>query len=197
MSTSGSERMSAAMVSDKPFHSFDGGAASELETAAFATLASGRAAGPSGIQKTCEPSVLADFDTGYVLDAVSLGLIVLDKQLCVIYANVVAQDQLLLDLPSLRGQPLAHFLPQLKCFTHAVRGALETGAAVDYTLYFERDNGPERLLSNMVSIRSVCNRMSGAYVLVELNAPTYGRSSKSRVARRHRPRVRNSQSPRV
>ena len=61
-----------------------------------------------------EPSVLVDFDTGYVLDALSFAIIVLDKQLCVIYANVVAQDLLALDLSSLRGRPLAHFLPQWK-----------------------------------------------------------------------------------
>lgn len=57
-----------------------------------------------------EPSVLADFDTGHVLDELSFGIIVLDRQLCAIYANVIAQNLLGLHLPSMRGRPLADFL---------------------------------------------------------------------------------------
>lgn len=57
-----------------------------------------------------EPSVLADFDTGRVLDELSFGIIVLDRQLCAIYANTIAQSLLGLHLPSMRGRPLAEFL---------------------------------------------------------------------------------------
>lgn len=54
--------------------------------------------------------MLADFDTGRVLDELSFGIIVLDRQLCAIYANVIAQNLLGLHLPSMRGRPLADFL---------------------------------------------------------------------------------------
>ena len=57
-----------------------------------------------------EPSVLADFDTGRVLDELSFGIIVLDRQLCAIYANVIAQSLLGLHLPSMRGRPVRDFL---------------------------------------------------------------------------------------
>lgn len=54
--------------------------------------------------------MLADFDTGRVLDELSFGIMVLDRQLCAIYANVIAQKLLGLHLPSMRGRPLADFL---------------------------------------------------------------------------------------
>lgn len=54
--------------------------------------------------------MLADFDTGRVLDQLSFGVIVLDRQRCAIYANLVAQSLLGLHLPSMRGRPLADFL---------------------------------------------------------------------------------------
>ena len=38
------------------------------------------------------PSALSHFDPTELLDALSTGIIVLDAQLCAIYANVAAQD---------------------------------------------------------------------------------------------------------
>jgi hypothetical protein len=40
------------------------------------------------------PSVLSHFEPADLLDALSIGLVVLDAQLCVIYANVAPQDAL-------------------------------------------------------------------------------------------------------
>jgi len=117
-----------------------------------------------------EPSVLVDFDAGHVLDALSFAIIVLDEQLCAIYANDSAQDLLALHLPSIRGRPLAHFLPQGQRFNGAVQHALKSGAAVDYNLRvgieFWRGNAD----SVTVRVVPVCNRMSGAYVLVEMSS---------------------------
>lgn len=57
-----------------------------------------------------EPSVLVDFDAGHVLDELSFGIIVLDRERCAIYANAIAQNLLGLHLPSMRGRPLGDFL---------------------------------------------------------------------------------------
>lgn len=54
--------------------------------------------------------MLADFDTGHVLDELSIGIVVLDRQLCAIYANAIAQDLLGLQLPGMRGRPIADFV---------------------------------------------------------------------------------------
>lgn len=115
--------------------------------------------------------MLADFDTGYVLDALSLGIIVLDRQLCAIYANVIAQHLLALNMPGVRGRPLSQFLPQPERFAQAVRDALETGAAVDCSLGITLEQSPAGAQPVSVRVAPLSNQVSGAYVLVELRSP--------------------------
>ena len=52
----------------------------------------------------------ARLHTGELLDALSTGLILLDKQLCVVYANVGAQDLLGVSLRQARGLPMSNSL---------------------------------------------------------------------------------------
>ena len=121
------------------------------------------------IDEEREPSVLADFDAGNVLDTLSLGIIVLDEQLCTIYANATAQKLLDLPLQGMRGRPFAPFLPRPERFACAVRRILKSGAAVDYTLRvgFERSPGNADLVNMRVAPLS--NQMSGTYVLIEMS----------------------------
>ncbi len=51
-------------------------------------------------------SPLAHFDSAELLDALSTGIIVLDAHLCVVYANVGAQDLLSMSLNQARGRPV-------------------------------------------------------------------------------------------
>ena len=127
------------------------------------------------VHQTCELSVLADFDTGYVLDALSPGIVVIDDQLCTIYANAIAQTLLTVHLPGMRGKPLAHFLPRPGRFLCAVRQALRTGAAVDYSLRTDFARWPENADSINVRIAPLHNQMHGAYVLVEMSGRTWAR----------------------
>jgi nitrogen-specific signal transduction histidine kinase len=122
-----------------------------------------------------EPSVLADFDTGYVLDELSFGIVVLDEQLCTIYANAIAQNLLAVDAPGIRGRPLPQLLPRPGRFVCALRRALRTGAAVDYTLRLGFARWPENADSINVRIAPLRNRMSGAYVLVEMSGRSWVR----------------------
>jgi nitrogen-specific signal transduction histidine kinase len=133
---------------------------------------SGAAAGPPGtaIDEEGEPSVLADFDTGYVLDSLSTGIVVLDQQLCAIYANRIAQDLLGRHLSSMRGRPLAHFLPQSPRFSWALRQAHESGAPLDDTLQISVAQSPEKAGSVVVRITPLRTHTPGAYVLLELGA---------------------------
>ena len=48
------------------------------------------------------PSALSHFDPTDLLDALSTGIIMLDAQLCAIYANVAAQDLLAFSLNQAR-----------------------------------------------------------------------------------------------
>ena len=52
------------------------------------------------------PSPLSHFDPADLLDVLSTGVVVLDAQLCVVYANVGAQDLLAVGLNKARGRPI-------------------------------------------------------------------------------------------
>lgn len=131
------------------------------------------------IDQQHEPSVLADFDTGYVLDALASGIIVLDKQLCTIYANVIAQELLAVHLPDMRGRPLAEFLPRPGRFVCAVRRALSRAAAVDYTLRAGVERWPENVDLVNVRIAPLRNEISSAYVLIEMIGQSWVRFRRS------------------
>jgi len=53
------------------------------------------------------PSPLSHFDPAELLDVLSTGVVMLDGHLCVVYANVGAQDLLAVGLNSARGRPIA------------------------------------------------------------------------------------------
>lgn len=121
------------------------------------------------IHQEPEPSVLADFDTAYVLDTLSSGIVILDKQLCTIYANDIAQKLLAIHLPDMRGRPFVHFLPRPGRFVWAVQRALRRDAAVDYLLRTGFGQWPENADSVNVRIAPLSNQIYGAYVLVEIS----------------------------
>ena len=56
------------------------------------------------------PSALSHFDPAELLDALSTGIVMLDAQLCAVYANVAAQDLLAFSLNQARGRPFGDFL---------------------------------------------------------------------------------------
>ena len=60
------------------------------------------------------PSALSHFDPADLLDALSTGIVMLDAQLCPIYANVAAQDLLAFSLNQARGRPVRRFPPGLQ-----------------------------------------------------------------------------------
>ena len=118
---------------------------------------------------TCrEASVLADFDAGDVLDELSLGIIVLDSQLCAVYANVRAEGLLALSAVRLRGHPLASFLPHPQPFLRAVEQALVSGETVTFGLAgcAERLAGAAESLS--LRIAPLRDQLSGQHLLLEL-----------------------------
>lgn len=73
------------------------------------------------------PSALAHWDPADLLDALSTGVIVLDAQLCPVYANVAAQDLLAVSLSALRGRPLEEVLQPSNGLVALLRRALESG----------------------------------------------------------------------
>jgi two-component system nitrogen regulation sensor histidine kinase GlnL len=76
------------------------------------------------------PSVLAHFDAGELLDALSTGIVMLDAQLCAVYANVAAQDLLAFSLKMARGRPFVELLHDAEGLKGLFKRALETGEAL-------------------------------------------------------------------
>lgn len=112
------------------------------------------------------PSVLVDFDAGDLLDAMSTGIIVLDAQVCTIYANTTAEDVLAVRLESLRGLPFASFLPQPKPFLDAIAQVLEGSEAVTFELPgYPLVHTGEPLNPRLKQVRP---QVTGMYLLLEL-----------------------------
>ena len=65
------------------------------------------------------------FHTGELLDALSTGLVLLDAQLCVLYANVGAQDLLGVSLRQARGLPVRDLFAGAQPLIELLRRALE------------------------------------------------------------------------
>lgn len=125
-----------------------------------------------------DPSALIEFDAGDLLDAVSLGIIVLDAQFCAVYANTTAEDVLAVRLESLRGLPFASFLPQPKPFLDALRQALESGEAVVFDLpgYAPGAAGGGDTLN--LRLKRVRDQLTGTYLLLEMRATSHASSSR-------------------
>ena len=51
------------------------------------------------------PSAIAHFEPADLIGALTTGIVVLDSDLCVVYANVAAQDLLAVSVNQARGKP--------------------------------------------------------------------------------------------
>src|ERR1700677_324264 len=73
------------------------------------------------------PSPLSHFDPADLLDVLATGVVVLDSQLCVVYANVGAQDLLAVGLNQARGRPITELFADSQPLYLLLRRALERG----------------------------------------------------------------------
>jgi two-component system nitrogen regulation sensor histidine kinase GlnL len=73
------------------------------------------------------PSPLSHFDSAELLDVLSTGIVVLDSHLCMVYANVGAQDLLAVGLNQARGRPITELFVQPDALGSTLRRALERG----------------------------------------------------------------------
>jgi two-component system nitrogen regulation sensor histidine kinase GlnL len=71
------------------------------------------------------PSPLSHFDPADLLDVLSTGVVVLDAHLCVVYANVGAQDLLAVGLNKARGRPITELFADPLALDGILRRSLE------------------------------------------------------------------------
>jgi two-component system, NtrC family, nitrogen regulation sensor histidine kinase GlnL len=115
------------------------------------------------------PSVLSHFDPTDLLDALSTGIVMLDAQLCPIYANVAAQDLLAFSLNKARGRPFGDFLQDSNGLTSILRRALETGEGfADRELMVRPLGAPRDARTLDVTITPLEGQVTGNHLLLEL-----------------------------
>jgi two-component system nitrogen regulation sensor histidine kinase GlnL len=115
------------------------------------------------------PSALSHFDPTDLLDALSTGIIMLDAQLCAIYANVAAQDLLAFSLNMARGRPFGDFLHDSNGLISLLRRALETGEGfADRELTVRPAGAPRDVRTLDVTITPLEGQITGTHLLLEL-----------------------------
>lgn len=115
------------------------------------------------------PSALSHFDPTDLLDALSTGIIMLDAQLCPIYANVAAQDLLAFSLNKARGRPFGDFLHDSNGLIGILRRSIETGEGfADRELTVRPAGAPRDLRTLDVTITPLEGQLTGTHLLLEL-----------------------------
>jgi two-component system nitrogen regulation sensor histidine kinase GlnL len=115
------------------------------------------------------PSALSHFDPTDLLDALSTGIIMLDAQLCAIYANVAAQDLLAFSLNKARGRPFGDFLTDSNGLIPLLRRALDTGEGfADRELTVRPAGAPRDTRTLDVTITPLEGQITGTHLLLEL-----------------------------
>jgi two-component system nitrogen regulation sensor histidine kinase GlnL len=119
--------------------------------------------------ETSLPSALSHFDPADLLDALSTGIVMLDAQLCAIYANVAAQDLLAFSLNKARGRPFGDFLQDTNGLIRILRRALDEGVGIaDRELAIRPLGAPRDTRILDVTITPLAGQVTGTHLLVEL-----------------------------
>jgi two-component system, NtrC family, nitrogen regulation sensor histidine kinase GlnL len=122
---------------------------------------------PVGSEKAS--STLVYFDPADLFDALSTGIVVLDAQLCPVYANVAAQGLLAFSLNQARGRPFAQLLQECNGLIATLQRALESGVGIaekEITVRPVGANREARILD--VTVTPLEDSPTGMHLLVEL-----------------------------
>lgn len=119
------------------------------------------------------PSALSHFDPTELFDALSTGIIVLDAQLCPIYANVAAQNLLAFSLNQARGRPFGDFLHDSNGLISILRRSLDTGTGIsDRELTVRPIGNPREARVLDVTVTPLEGQVTGTHLLLELTDDT-------------------------
>jgi two-component system nitrogen regulation sensor histidine kinase GlnL len=122
------------------------------------------------------PSPLSHFDPTELLDALFTGIIMLDAQLCPIYANVAAQGLLAFSLKQARGRPFGDLLYDANGLTCILRRVLETGQGIaDREIAVRPIGAPRDVRTLDVTITPLEGQVTGTHLLLELTDTTQRR----------------------
>ena len=81
-------------------------------------------AGPRAPAEEHFDSVLSDCDASHVLEALSIGIVILDSQLCPVYANQLGLELLAVTARQVRGRPIVTLFREASALAEILSGAL-------------------------------------------------------------------------
>jgi two-component system nitrogen regulation sensor histidine kinase GlnL len=116
------------------------------------------------------PSPLSHFDPADLLDVLATGVVVLDSQLCVVYANVGAQDLLAVGLNQARGHPITELFEESQALDLLLRRSLERGepyAGHEISLTSSAKQGHREPVVVDVTVTPL-DGLTGTHLLIEL-----------------------------
>lgn len=114
-------------------------------------------------------SSLGHFDPDELFDALSTGIVVLDAQLCPIYANVAAQDLLAFSLNQARGKPFGQLLVEGSVLVGTLLRALESGTGIaDREITVRPIGTPRESRVLDITITPFEGQVTGSHLLLEL-----------------------------
>jgi two-component system nitrogen regulation sensor histidine kinase GlnL len=117
------------------------------------------------------PSPLSHFDPAELLDVLSTGVIMLDSQLCVVYANVGAQDLLAVGLNQARGHPLTELFEDPQSLVQLLRRARarnEPYAGHEIALVSRATQTHREPVVVDVTVTPLEGQVTGTHLLIEL-----------------------------
>lgn len=115
-------------------------------------------------------SPLGHYDSAELLDALSTGMLVLDAQQCVIYANVAAQETLGISFNSVRGRPLSSLIHEADhLFVSLRRVRDEQMALTERELSLKIATAPRDTRIFDITITPLEGQMTGTHMLLEMS----------------------------
>jgi two-component system nitrogen regulation sensor histidine kinase GlnL len=117
------------------------------------------------------PSPLSHFDPAELLDVLSTGIVVLDSHLCVVYANVGAQDLLAVGLNKARGRPVGELFSEPQVLDSILRRSLErseTCSGHEIVLTPFALSGKREPVVVDVTVTPLEGQVTGRHLLLEL-----------------------------
>jgi two-component system nitrogen regulation sensor histidine kinase GlnL len=115
------------------------------------------------------PSPIAHFDPADLVDSLATGIVVLDRQLCVNYANVAAQDVLAVSFNQARGRPFAELLVEPNGLVATLQRALDGRESLaDREITLRPLHAPRDLRVIDLTITPLEGQITGTHLLLEL-----------------------------
>ncbi|MGA8706637.1 MAG: nitrogen regulation protein NR(II) [Steroidobacteraceae bacterium] len=121
--------------------------------------------------ETLSPSPLSHFDPADLLDVLSTGLVMLDADLCVVYANVGAQDLLAVGLNQARGRPITGLFDESQALDLLLRRSLErvepyAGHEISLTPALKQGHRDPVVVD--ITVTPLEGQVTGTHLLLEL-----------------------------